>query len=525
LTRRLAVLRGGTLAAIAFAAFLPGLWAGFIADDFTLFHTVHHYNGIGWAFSRNDAGEAGEAGHFYRPLWVIWNAALFNLFRDSQVALHAASLALFAVIAIEVWLLARRLAGPEAGWAAGLAFALYPRHGESVAWISGNTDLTGVALALASLLCLLTRWPVWVRAVSSAVLAAAAALAKEVAFVLPALALLLLLLLRPLDDRATTRRLRVLAPLAMVIALAGVLAARVAVIGGVGGYSEYPWNPLRVLGVAGSYLLAAFSPPQLELTREPLFVLVPAALLALFAWRVWALYRRGERERLRVVLIGVLWFAIGLVPVLNLAVDLNNANGERLLFLSSVGLALAFAALVDWSRTWLLGATAFVAFGLCLSTADNWLVAGRIAHRMIVQALALAPKKTELILLTEPESYRTAHVYTGGSLNPAAEYYGRPDVFTSFCLPMEIRFQRSSQVMLSKRPDGNWDARTTWNAPFDFPVLRHPSPLGSECGYDRGSSSDWPLGLGLRGRAYPHETHPLPLEFAYFDGKNIRRPP
>lgn len=510
------------LAAVALAAFLPGLWAGFISDDFTLFHTVHHYNGIDWAFTRNDAGEAGEAGHFYRPLWVLWNVGLFNLFHDSKLALHVASLVLFAVICFEVWALARRLVSRESAWVAAFAFALYPRHGETVAWISGNTDLTGVALALASLLCLLARWPLWARILSAAALAAAAALAKEVAFVLPLLALLLLFV-RPLDDRETTRRLRVLAPAAMAVALAAVLAARWAVIGGVGGYSAYPWSPLRVVGVFTSYVLAAFSPPQLELTREPLFVIVPAVALVALGWRLWVLRRRGEGDRVRVVVLGLAWFVLGLLPVLNLAVDLNNANGERLLFLSSVGLALAFAALVDWRRTWLLGAAGFVAFGLCLSTAENWQVAGRMADRMIRQSLALAPKNAELLLLTEPEAYRSAHVYTGGSMDAAASYFHRSDLRTGFCLPMDVRFQRSSQVRL-QAVGLVWHGKTTWNAPFDFPVLRKPTPLGSLCGYDRDSKSDWPLGLGLRGLAYPHPTRRFRrIVLVYFDGKNIRR--
>jgi hypothetical protein len=508
------------LAVVAFAAFAPALRAGFTADDFTLFHTVHHYAGLDWAFGRNDAGEAGAAGHFYRPLWVLWNAGIFNLFRDSEVALHAASLALFALIAVEVWALARRLIGPEAAWVAALAFAVYPRHGESVAWISGNTDLTGIALVLASLLCLLTRWPVWVRVVSSTVLAAAAALTKEVSFVLPVLAFLLLYL-APLDDRATNRRLRVLAPLAMIAAFVGVLVARIVAIGGLGGYSEYPWTPLRVVGAAASYVLAAFSPPQLELTREPLFVIVPVLVLAALAWRVWVLKRRSERDRLRIFVLGAVWFVVGLLPVLNLAVDLNNANGERLLFLSSIGLALAFAALVDWRRTWLLGAAGLVALELCLSSAQNWVVAGRIAEHAARQAIALAPKGSELILLTSPESYRTAHVYPSGDMNQAVAYFGRPDLRTGFCLPMEVRFERASQVSLTPRADGTWDAETTWNAPFDFPVLRHPSPLDAECGYDRGPGSHWPPGLGLHGRAFPHPTLHRPVEYAYFDGRSV----
>jgi hypothetical protein len=521
LTRRPELVRAAALVAVALAAFLPSLWAGFLADDFTLFHTVHHYAGLHWAFGRNDAGEAGQAGHFYRPLWVLWNVGLFNAFRDSKLALHLASLGLFAIVVLEVWTLARRLVDREAAWVAALAFALYPRHGETVAWISGNTDLTAVALALASLLCLLAHWPVWARVVSAAVLAAAAALAKEVAFVLPLLALLVLVV-RPLDDRASTRRLRVLGPLAIAVALAGVLATRAIVIGGVGGYSEYPWRPVRVLGALASYVLAALSPPQLELTRQPLFVLVPLLVLATLVWRVWVLRRRGERDRLRVVALGAAWFALALLPVLNLAVDLNNANGERLLFLPSVGLALAFAALVDPSRAWLLGAAGLAAFALCVSTAENWVVAGRITERTVRESLALAPRGSELIVLTAPESYRTAHIFPAADMNDAAAYYGRADLRTGFCLPMEVRFQRAGQGRL-KAVGLVWHARTTWNAPFDFPVLRHASGLGSECGYERDSKSRWPIGLGLRGRAHPHPTGHRQVVLAYFDGRDIRR--
>ena len=106
-------------------------------------------------------------------------------------------------------------------------------------------------------------------------------------------------------------------------------------------------------------------------------------------------------------------------------------------------------------------------------------------------------------------------------MDQAVAYFGRPDLRTGFCLPMEVRFERASQVSLTRRADGTWDAKTTWNAPFDFPVLRHPSPLDSECGYDRGPGSHWPPGLGLRGRAFPHPTLHRPVEYAYFDGRSI----
>jgi hypothetical protein len=136
--------------------------------------------------------EAGAAGHFYRPFWTLWNLGLFRLFGASAVAFHLGNLLLYAVIVLEGWALASRVADPWRAWIAAAAFAGYPRHGESVAWVSGNTDLTAVAAGLAALLCATARWPLAARVLGAATLTAVATLCKEIAFVLPALAVLLL---------------------------------------------------------------------------------------------------------------------------------------------------------------------------------------------------------------------------------------------------------------------------------------------------------------------------------------------
>src|SRR5919204_654698 len=160
-SRRIAVA-ASALVVLACVSFLPAVWSGFVSDDYLLLNNMRHA-GFGWAFSHNDVGEAGAAGHFYRPVWVLWNLWLFKAFGASTTALHLANVLLYAVVAAGVWALAATFVDAPRAWIAAAAFAVYPRHGESVAWVSGNTDIVAVAAGLGALLCATARWPLAAR--------------------------------------------------------------------------------------------------------------------------------------------------------------------------------------------------------------------------------------------------------------------------------------------------------------------------------------------------------------------------
>jgi len=509
LIRRRLPLAG--LVALALLAFLPAAFSGFLADDFILLRTLRHVEGIGSAFSRNDIGEAGEAGHFYRPVWVLWNAGIKDLLGTGAFGFHAADLLLYAGVTLEVWALVRRLAGESRAWVAAAVFAVYPRHGETVAWVSGSTDLTATALALAALICATAHWRLSIRVMSTAGFAVLAVLAKEAAFVLPVLALLLLWALRD-------RRAWLLIPGATALAVLAVAIGRYEVIGGVGGYTAYPWTARRVIESLTSYTAASVAPPDLELLRHKALLLIPVGILALAAARLWSLWRLRAQERARLVLIGLAWFLVSLLPALNIAVDLNNANGERLMFLASVGLALAFAALVE--ARWLIGAVVAAGLALSLLSSRDWLEAHRISSRVVGSAAALAPPGGELVLLSAPENYRTAHIFPGGNIDAALAWDGRPDATTSICSEVVVREAKARVLWFMRLDASRYRGQTTWSAPFDFPVSRPPSPLSPDCSYLRGASG--PPGLGLVAVVAPKPSK-QPAVLAFFDGYSLRR--
>ncbi len=282
----------------------------------------------------------------YRPLRTLGFRALARLFGVRPAPFRVANLVGYALSTVlALWLLAR-LTGDAAAaaWAAAL-WAAAPVHVESVVYASALGDQISLAAelgAIAASLLALDRAPAgrvlhrrW--AAASALLAAAAMLAKEMAvtgvLLVGAAALL-------------TGRRRGAARLVLLhgAVTAGFLALRTAVLRQVG------QAPVTVAGAArelsllpvrlGAYVKISVAP----LGHIPSYVLPwPGAAWIAFGWLALAVVTAWLLRRGTAVKLGAAWFFLGLLPVLGVVPVLADL-ADRFALVPSLGLALVAAA-------------------------------------------------------------------------------------------------------------------------------------------------------------------------------------
>ncbi|HKF26712.1 MAG TPA: hypothetical protein VKB24_12060, partial [Candidatus Acidoferrum sp.] len=176
--------------------YLPAIRYGFVYDDDVQVlqnPLLASWQSLGPIFLKPSWSflYSGLHGGYYRPLFLVWLSLNRHLFGFWPVGWHLASLALHATVCGLFFLLLGRHGFPAwIAFFAALFFGLHPVHIESVAWVSGSTDLVAAAALLASLLLWWkgreTRGSGWMAALSLACYAAGL-LAKETAMVFPAI--------------------------------------------------------------------------------------------------------------------------------------------------------------------------------------------------------------------------------------------------------------------------------------------------------------------------------------------------
>ncbi|MCA9583225.1 MAG: hypothetical protein KC416_15605, partial [Myxococcales bacterium] len=335
--------------------------------------------------------------YLYRPVVSLAYLAQWTLFEGQSLGFHVVSLVLHlcCVVLVFRWLGCRlgMVKGATAGVLIGTAlFGLHPTRVESVAWISGSTDLWMTFFVFLGL------WA-WDRGNTKSMTAAAfvglvlGLFSKEAAVVVPVLLLSDAILL----GRGPEERRRALwlgaafvVPLLFrlwTVPLGGPVDSA-SVLDGPSRQSE-PVN--RILSSFGLYLRHTLWPTEPTIRAglrhsdagvelfDPLFVTLGAiggaAILAF-------LFAAHRKKALRPLLADLLWFIVPLVPVLNVAdIGADTLISERFLYLPMVGLSALVARLV--ARCWAMGSRprTMVLLGAVVALAPcAWIARGHVPH-------------------------------------------------------------------------------------------------------------------------------------------------
>lgn len=316
---------------------------------------------------------------YYRPLSMLSFRTDYAFASEDPRSFHVTNLALHMLAAMALVLAARRLGATilQSLVAAGV-WALHPRLTESVAWVSGRTDVLATLFVLIGI----AAWPWYggdrengassslfthVRAAVAGLAVALGLLSKEVA-IAGALAITAGAILgtSALGERRAvvlTKRLAHLAlPLAGYAALrlsvTSAITSKTAPLGAdrraatfleaVGRYVEMTldgWHPATSIGLVG----------EVDMTRASLGAFVLVIVLA-FLWRAIVRRRTSTRPavetaispRTTAAIVGVVLALVSIGLVVHV-VPLQLSAGvtaDRLLYMPLAGLALALAALV-----------------------------------------------------------------------------------------------------------------------------------------------------------------------------------
>ncbi len=426
------------VAFVAVSAFLNSLGNGFAYDDNQIVRFNPVVTEARWGeaafgpYWRNPAQGTG----LYRPVTIAAFAAEWRVWKGSTLGFHAVNVAANAAVSLLVLALLLRFVSLPGALAGALFFAVHPVHAEAVANLVGQGELWAAAAFL--LACLLyldgaewTGWRHMARLGGLSALYLVGLGAKEIAATLPA-ALVLLELFRRSDVPLGKRVFR---EMPVYVGLAAVMGAylllRWSVLGTVVGEVPAPTllhlstgqRILTAVSVWPQYLRLMVFPRALSADYAPA-VLVPAmsvnmgvvlgaVVIGGAGWVAWA-----TRHRAPAISLGVLWFALVVLPVSNLLVPTGILLAERTLYLPSVGAALAVAGLVALvaelatrRQRWVLGTVGVLA-GLALfvrtvernpSWFDSYTVFNTLAMEHPESYLAFRSRATGFVRVGEPK--------------------------------------------------------------------------------------------------------------------------
>jgi tetratricopeptide (TPR) repeat protein len=312
---------------------------------------------------------------YYRPIFTIYLMILWKLFGAWPLGWHFFNIIVHMLVVYLVFLMLERLSGDlKISAIASLIFAIHPMRSESVAWISGVTDPILAVFLVSSFYFYMRFRQEGVKRLllTSLVLFFLAVFAKEPAVALAIFVVTYELLIINLDVPFRQRIKPAIKYGGCFIVVSAIyFVARYYALGFAlnnGNFKYYPlWQVILTIPIViWKYIGLMLWPVELSLfhattmVRSPLSaeLLVPLLGLLALAYGFWRL--RGSI----IIRFGILWFAVNLLPVLNLsAFGEDFLVQERYVYVPSIGFSLliAIALLKIPVEKWIPGGTRRVA--------------------------------------------------------------------------------------------------------------------------------------------------------------------
>jgi len=351
-------LASAILALIAVVAYHGAIRNTFVYDDEPqiLFNPFVYnarlwtriFTGSVWSFNSATARD-----NFYRPLQMFYYWALYHVAGPNPAVFHLAQVLIYAAAAILVYRLGCEVFDhPAAAMVGAILWVLHPLHVEPVAWISGMADAgAGFFVLLGFVLFVRAERSEERRSarhIGAALAYLPALFFKESALTFPLLLLAYWLILAQPKTASLYRewagRARRLVPYAA--AVAAYLAVRLVVIGSLGRskslFSSLPQTLAAGFGLLGQHARLFIWPVGLNPFRTFDF---HSALRSPWPWVALAMLALALafRKRDRQLSFLVAWWAVTLLPCLDIRQLSVPQIADRFSYIPSVGLCLAIS--------------------------------------------------------------------------------------------------------------------------------------------------------------------------------------
>lgn len=439
---------------LVFIIYLPGLSNPFAAEDFYFLSAANTSFAESWQ-NMLLSNRVWVVGTVYR--WLM-----FGLFQDTPAPYHLFSLVVHLVNMLLVYRLASALSESRfSGLLAAIFFGFYPRHHQTVAWMTANQVLVFTMFGLVSLYSFRKylaeqRWGWFALASISAGLAV---FTQEGAIALFPLLFVMELLFpgdRPLAARLRSASFYARYAVLLLIVLAffwvsfgGARAYKLAAVettaqeieaSGLSGDAYHMTGiGTNTLKEMGTYLTYALYPHIPLRSLDPdLRTMLFAGITGLAGLLLW--WKSGPPLR-----FALIWVALAILPYVFFA---PFGNADRYFYFASAGVALVFALLLRGlgripalHRQQIVPALSLIVVAAYVMGAvieiehclAEWGEAGRAAETLCQDAVRLysdpAPGDTLLFAGNLPARFGQAYIYNGGGIGPQlALYYDRPSV-------------------------------------------------------------------------------------------------